>query len=266
MQSCGLRWENKLSLWAPDWCVPHNRPASRVDNFPFLFLFPLNLDKRFTVIFFRLLSIKAVKYHPRRTGTALRQAFAKPQLCHDQTMILCLWNPIGKTYVMLNLREMSHTFKQVFWLCTFLPPSFQKETEVGALFGGGKRKSFHRQFSSPERWQMRGAMFCFPVLEQVRNGGKRSPLGLDKARSLPLSPSFLSSSTEHYFFLNVFLTPVLQTGHEYLAILSPSLTDILTVARNYLWCVPVKNNTDFPVCLKATELKLQLQRTKWSVF
>lgn len=63
----------------------------------------------------------------------------------------------------------------------------------------------------------------------------------------------------------MFLTPVLQTGHEYLTIFSPSLTDILTVARNYLWCDPVKNNTDFPVCLKATELKLQLLRTKWSV-
>lgn len=160
------------------------------------------------------------------------------------------------------------TLKQVFQLCTFLPLFLQNDTEktLALCFGWGKRKSFSRQSSVPlqdDKWD--GSFSASPSSSKSEMLGDNHLEAWTKQGAF-LSTGFLSSSNSQDSFLNVFLTPVLQTGHEYLTILSPSLTDILTVARNYLWCVPVKNNTDFPVCLRATELKLPLQRTKWSVF
>jgi len=172
-----------------------------------------------------------------------------------------------ESQVTLNQGEMSCLFKQVSQLCTFLPLFLQNDTEkmLALYFGWGKRKSFSRQGSVP--WKMMNGMGHFLLPHswagQKCRGDNQLEVWTKQAAFLPNGS--LSSSNSQDSFLNVFLTPVLQTGHEYLTILSPSLTDILTVARNYLWCVPVKNNTDFPVCLKATELKLPLQRTKWSV-
>lgn len=55
---------------------------------------------------------------------------------------------------MLNLREMSHTFKQVFQLCPFLPfffSFFHNETDGKLVLYvvWDKRKSFNRQSSAP---------------------------------------------------------------------------------------------------------------------
>jgi hypothetical protein len=49
---------------------------------------------------------------------------------------------------MLNLCEMSPTFKQVFWLCLLL--FFQNETEdkLGLYLVWRKRKSFNQQSSA----------------------------------------------------------------------------------------------------------------------
>lgn len=146
-----------------------------------------------------------------------------------------------------------------------LPLFFQNvtEDEVGLYLVWGKRKSFIQQSLTPlsddkwDRW-----FFCFPILEQASNGEKQSSLGLSEARGLPFSYFPFIPYLALFLLECVFNTSCSNRSW----ILSPSLIYILTVARNYLWCVPVKNNTGFPVCLKATELKLRLQRTKRSAF
>lgn len=59
----------------------------------------------------------------------LRRDFSEPQLCNYQTMMLCLWDLIGKSYVTVRAHGECLTLKQVFRLCTFLPLFLQNDTE-----------------------------------------------------------------------------------------------------------------------------------------
>lgn len=142
--------------------------------------------------FFSLFSIKAVKCHPGSARTPPQTR----QLCSYQTMTLCLWNLIGKSHVTLNRGEMSHAFKQVFPLCTFLPLFLQKDTEkkLALYFGWGRRKSFSKQGSAPLKDDRRdGSFSASPLLTGSETVGDNHREAWTK-RGAFLSAGLLSSS------------------------------------------------------------------------
>lgn len=138
--------KNNLSPSSPGWSRPHNRRGSSVDNFRFLFLFPLSLDKGVTVILSGLFSLQAVKSQAGSAGTP----------CQTSALAATATPLSNNDALFLKLKEENAQNGKPLGSVTPLNKCFssalsQNETEDQLVFYfvWGKRKSFHRPSSAP---------------------------------------------------------------------------------------------------------------------
>lgn len=166
-------------LPSPGQCAPHSDRVLVLTPSLFPSLFPVTptegLRERLSPVLHQ-----SEELSPRKGRRHARQALSQPRLRHAGTTPPCLRDAIGS-------RTQCHPLLHTCFSWAPLKRMKRKLRQRCSLFGAKGNVSAGRA-QLPAKTINQTGHFCPPPLpEQVRNGGKQSPLSQDKGGSLPLS-------------------------------------------------------------------------------